>query len=114
MADLGNRAQLLVDKHVKFIVGFAQVRVCHLLRCMNVRSYALWSLQSAEDCGLCYQNGAHGEHYLVQQNNTFEYFATEHFRLSGVYWGVTALALLGCLDAIDGGIAAQPQAWTLD
>ena len=25
-ADLGDRAQLLVDKHVDFIVGFAQVR----------------------------------------------------------------------------------------
>jgi hypothetical protein len=40
----------------------------------------------------------------VQQADTFEYFATEHFRLSGVYWGVTALALLGRLDAIDGGM----------
>lgn len=40
----------------------------------------------------------------MQQADTFEYFATEHFRLSGVYWGVTALALLGRLDAIDGGM----------
>ena len=61
-ADLGPRAQLLVDKHAAYIVGFAQ------------------------------------------QTDTFEYYATEHFRLSGVYWGVTALALLGRLDALNKGM----------
>lgn len=30
----------------------------------------------------------------MQSTSSFEYFATEHFRLSGVYWGVTALYLL--------------------
>ena len=40
---------------------------------------------------------------FAQQTDTFEYYATEHFRLSGVYWGVTALALLGRLDALNKG-----------
>jgi geranylgeranyl transferase type-2 subunit beta len=30
----------------------------------------------------------------MQSTCSFEYFATEHFRLSGVYWGLTALYLL--------------------
>ena len=30
----------------------------------------------------------------MQSTSSFEYFATEHFRLSGVYWGLTALYLL--------------------
>lgn len=36
-----------------------------------------------------------------QATDTFEYYATEHFRLSGVYWGATALYLMGRLDALD-------------
>lgn len=36
-----------------------------------------------------------------QQTDTFEYYATEHFRLSGVYWGLTAMALLGRLHEMD-------------
>lgn len=38
-----------------------------------------------------------------QNKDSFEYFATEHFRLSGVYWGLTALHLLGRQTALDGG-----------
>ena len=38
---------------------------------------------------------------MPQQTDTFEYYATEHFRLSGVYWGLTAMALLGRLDEMD-------------
>ncbi|KAK9812584.1 hypothetical protein WJX73_010430 [Symbiochloris irregularis] len=34
--------------------------------------------------------------------DTLEFYLTEHFRLSGVYWGVTALALLGHLHNLDG------------
>ena len=45
-----------------------------------------------------------------QQTDTFEYFATEHFRLSGVYWGATALAALGRLHLLD---ADETVAWTL-
>lgn len=31
----------------------------------------------------------------VQTKDSFEYYATEHFRMSGVYWGLTAMHLLG-------------------
>ena len=31
----------------------------------------------------------------VQTKDSFEFYATEHFRMSGVYWGLTAMHLLG-------------------
>lgn len=31
---------------------------------------------------------------LVQKKEDFEYFVTEHLRMSGYYWGLTALSLL--------------------
>ena len=37
----------------------------------------------------------------VQDVTSFEYHATEHFRMSGVYWGATALHLLGQADRLD-------------
>ncbi len=46
----------------------------------------------------------------VQQTETFEYYATEHFRASGVYWGATGLATLGRLHLLD---ADDIVAWTL-
>jgi geranylgeranyl transferase type-2 subunit beta len=30
-----------------------------------------------------------------RNKQSFEWVATEHFRLSGVYWGLTAMHLLG-------------------
>lgn len=44
----------------------------------------------------------------VQGADKLEHVATEHFWLSGVYWGLTALALLGRLDDVDG---ARAVAW---
>ena len=38
----------------------------------------------------------------VQAKDTLEAVVTEHFRLSGVYWGLTALYLIGRLDIMDG------------
>lgn len=38
---------------------------------------------------------------IAQNTESFEYFATEHFRLSGVYWGLTALYLMGQEDKLD-------------
>ena len=38
---------------------------------------------------------------LLQNTSNFEYFATEHFRMSGVYWGLTALYLVGHLEDMD-------------
>lgn len=37
----------------------------------------------------------------MQNTSSFEYFASEHFRLSGVYWGLTALYLMKSLDTLD-------------
>ncbi len=34
---------------------------------------------------------------LERQTDTFEYWATEHLKLNAVYWGVTALDLMGCV-----------------
>ena len=38
----------------------------------------------------------------MQSKDSLEAHLTEHFRLSGVYWGLTALYLMGQLDAVDG------------
>lgn len=38
---------------------------------------------------------------ISESKDSFEFFATEHFRLSGVYWGLCALFLLGEEDALD-------------
>lgn len=45
-----------------------------------------------------------------QNKESFEFFATEHFRMSGVYWGLTALYLLGRPDALDGAAVVD---WVL-
>jgi prenyltransferase beta subunit len=36
----------------------------------------------------------------AQQRETLEYWVTEHLRVSGLYWGLTALTLLGREDAL--------------
>lgn len=38
----------------------------------------------------------------MQSKDSLEAHLTEHFRLSGVYWGLTALYLMGQLNAVDG------------
>jgi geranylgeranyl transferase type-2 subunit beta len=43
------------------------------------------------------------------KKNTFEYMATEHLRMSGVYWGVAAMALL-VDDTADAGTADRDDA----
>ncbi len=37
----------------------------------------------------------------VQNKESFEFYATEHFRMSGVYWGLSALHLIGRADLLD-------------
>lgn len=37
----------------------------------------------------------------TQQRESLEYWVTEHLRVSGLYWGSTALALLGKDDALN-------------
>ncbi len=38
---------------------------------------------------------------LDKKNETFEYYATEHLRLSGGYWGLMAMDLMGSLDKMN-------------
>lgn len=38
---------------------------------------------------------------VQQATSSFAYYATEHFRMSGVYWGLTALYLLDRLELLD-------------
>lgn len=42
--------------------------------------------------------------YIVgysKKKDDFEYTMTEHIRMSGMYWGITAIDLLGCLGRMD-------------
>lgn len=38
---------------------------------------------------------------LDDKTDTFEYYATEHLRMSGVYWGIMAIDLIGGLHLMD-------------
>lgn len=89
-ADLGARASLLVDKHAAYIKKVAEVRTTPVTCCwfckMPYNHYD--NLQPAQ--------------LSMQTKDSLEAHLTEHFRLSGVYWGLTALYLMGHLDAVDG------------
>jgi prenyltransferase beta subunit len=37
----------------------------------------------------------------LQNKESFDFYATEHFRMSGVYWGLTAMQILGKLHLMD-------------
>ena len=87
------RQELLVDKHAAYITAISQVR-----------------LQSALNDGFLLQSElsqfldfilAVFADISLQSKASFAYYATEHFRMSGVYWGLTALYLLDKLDAMD-------------
>lgn len=80
--DLGERRELLIEKHIQFIVHF------------------------------------------TQKDDSFEHVATEHLKMSGVYWALTALHLLGAENQLNdeellswvsscqkenGGFAASPR-----
>lgn len=43
----------------------------------------------------------------MQAKDTLEAHVTEHFRLSGVYWGLTALYLMGKLEIVDGAAIVE-------
>lgn len=38
---------------------------------------------------------------MLQGADKLEHVATEHFWMSGMYWGLTAMAIMGKLDQID-------------
>jgi geranylgeranyl transferase type-2 subunit beta len=46
----------------------------------------------------------------MQASDRMEAVVTEHFWLSGMYWGLTAMALMGRLDEMDGAAVVE---WVL-
>lgn len=84
--DLGVRATLLVEKHAAYIKKVAEV--CTTRNVLPHSSgKSIWKL----DISPC----------VVQSKDSLEAHLTEHFRLSGVYWGLTALYLMGQLNTVD-------------
>lgn len=82
-ADLGVRSQLLIEKHASYIKRVADVR-------------AVGQRPAACCCS------AEAFEPDMQSKDSLESHVTEHFRLSGVYWGLTALYLMGRLDIMNG------------
>ena len=82
----GQSRELVNDKHAAYIHKFAEVW-SPLPSFSVVGSHRVYSFETENTCD--------------QATNTFEFYATEHFRLSGVYWGLTALQLLGQQDKLD-------------
>lgn len=78
------------------------------LRSLSLMSLPVHIVALHQLAATCYAEGV--TLGVAQQTDTFEYYATEHFRLSGVYWGATALATLGRLHLLD---AEATVAWTL-
>ena len=83
---MGGNPELVNDKHAAYIHKFAEVWSPLPSLSVVVQQTVL----------ICQTDGT-----CDQATNTFEFYATEHFRLSGVYWGLTALQLLGQQDKLD-------------
>jgi hypothetical protein len=99
-ADLGLRSSLLVQKHAAYIASFSNIWEVRLWGEQHKDSSSTLSAQSPADrlsC-LCPQT-----HSPTQQQGAdkLEHVATEHFWMSGMYWGLTAMALMGRLDQMD-------------
>ncbi|KAG8460775.1 hypothetical protein KFE25_010830 [Diacronema lutheri] len=44
---------------------------------------------------------------VSEDSESYEYAVSEHLRMSGVYWGLSAMYLLGALDAMDADMIAR-------
>lgn len=90
--ELGPRSSLLVHKHAEYIASFSniwEVRHCtSLLQCHTKQQQLPTS---------CLPLSPHTQ----QGAEKLEHVATEHFWMNGMYWGLTAMALLGRLDDMD-------------
>lgn len=83
-SDLGVRSQLLLDKHASYIKRVADVSELSIPGVMKLTRLLM------------------RVYVCMQSKDSLESHVTEHFRLSGVYWGLTALYLMGRLDIMDG------------
>jgi len=75
--------ELLVDLHVKYIQDLDKVR-------------GTLDLSAA-----CISETTHPCVNLPQKRDELAYYLTEHLRMNGIYWGLTALALMDRQDALD-------------
>jgi hypothetical protein len=131
-ADLGPRAALLVDKHAEYIKGFS--RIWEVRACMRARSAqpspAIDASSAAAlpragrprvalprpacsrraPCALTPTNHRPTEPTPHKATDRIEAVATEHFWISGMYWGLTAMAVMGRLDEMDCEAVAE---WVL-
>ena len=82
------RENLLVDQHAAYVVKISQARGARTGT--DTFNHGFTSLTARRRC----------QYGMMQSKQSFEYYATEHFRMSGVYWGLTALHLLGKVDAM--------------
>lgn len=87
--DLGARSKLLIEKHASYIKRVADVRAV-VKACITGKGGCRKLLSM-----------------LLQSRDSLESHVTEHFRLSGVYWGLTALYLMGRLDMMDGAAIVE-------
>ena len=88
--ELGARATLLVKKHAAYIKKVAEVRA-HRPQCFLQCTKVNFKFSHSRNVP-----------HIVQSKDSLEAHLTEHFRLSGVYWGLTALYLMDQLDIVDG------------
>lgn len=70
-------SKLFVDLHVRFIQSLDKV---------------------SSSCTA--SGGLVDNHLLLQKRNEMAYHLTEHLRMNGIYWGLTALALMGQQEAL--------------
>lgn len=88
--NLGARAELLIDKHAAYIKKVADVSQERIADKTTLGADCPNLPLRLSSC------------VKLQAKDTLEAVLTEHFRLSGVYWGLTALYLIGKLHIMDG------------
>jgi geranylgeranyl transferase type-2 subunit beta len=91
--DLGPFSKLLVDKHAAYIASFANVWEVRVRRAGTAQ-------RSPRRSAPPHRRRTH-LHCSSQSTDKLEHVATEHFWMSGMYWGLTAMALLGRLRDMD-------------
>lgn len=100
--DLGARATLLTQKHIDYIIDFSRVRMSdermHLesLPTQFPRSTRLLSIADRLEsmCSACTLSCDFTNCCMQKDDGDWQVVASDSFRMSGVYWAATALALL--------------------
>jgi hypothetical protein len=113
-ADLGARTTLLTQKHAEYIASFSNIWEVGIM--LGVTSCVTTCLPTSGKKALGVAQKSEFRHplcipafissnfaapVLLQSADKLEHVATEHFWMSGMYWGLTAMALMGKLDQMD-------------